>query len=153
MGTQLPSQNRSQSSQFSTQLAPPRKKGTTPHPTFSPCLLWPNGWMDQDATHLVPVNLILGDVVLDKVAAPPSPLKGSRPRSRPVCVRRGPSSPPLKGNSSPPLYGPWLLWPRLPISATAELLYVHYAGGLVLALPVINWRILLQQRLLPACPF
>jgi len=27
----------------------PGKKGT-PHPIFGPCLLWPNGWMDQDAT-------------------------------------------------------------------------------------------------------
>ena len=28
---------------------PPQKKGE-PHPIFGPCLLWPNGWMDQDAT-------------------------------------------------------------------------------------------------------
>ena len=28
--------------------APP-KSGTTP-PVFGPCLLWPNDWMDQDAT-------------------------------------------------------------------------------------------------------
>jgi len=28
---------------------PPQKKWTEP-PIFSPCLLWPNGWMDQDAT-------------------------------------------------------------------------------------------------------
>jgi len=28
--------------------APP-KKGAQP-PIFSPCLLWPKGWMDQDAT-------------------------------------------------------------------------------------------------------
>jgi len=27
-----------------------------------------------------------------------------------------------KGHSSPPLFGPCLLWPRSPISATAELL-------------------------------
>jgi len=29
-----------------------RKKGTPchpPHPIFGPCLLWPNGWMDEDA--------------------------------------------------------------------------------------------------------
>jgi len=25
------------------------KKGTEP-PIFGPCLLWPNSWMDQDAT-------------------------------------------------------------------------------------------------------
>jgi len=28
--------------------APP-KGGTAPAPVFQPCLLWPNGWMDQDA--------------------------------------------------------------------------------------------------------
>ena len=26
------------------------KSGRNPCPIFSPCLLWPNGWMDQDAT-------------------------------------------------------------------------------------------------------
>ena len=31
-----------------TQL-PPEKKAHPPHPIFGPCLLWPNGWMDQDA--------------------------------------------------------------------------------------------------------
>ena len=29
--------------------APPRKNGAQP-PIFGPCLLWPNGWMDQDGT-------------------------------------------------------------------------------------------------------
>jgi len=28
----------------------PLKRGTSPHPVFGPCLLCPNGWMDQDAT-------------------------------------------------------------------------------------------------------
>jgi len=29
----------------------PLKKGHThPYPVFGPCLLWPDGWMDQDAT-------------------------------------------------------------------------------------------------------
>ena len=28
---------------------PPPKRGTGPS-IFGPCLLWPNGWMDQDAT-------------------------------------------------------------------------------------------------------
>ena len=50
----------------------PREKGTAPHPMFGPCLLWPNGWMDQDAMSLdTEVNLGAGDVVLDGVAAPP----------------------------------------------------------------------------------
>jgi len=29
--------------------APP-KRGAQPSPIFGPCLLWPNGWTDQDAT-------------------------------------------------------------------------------------------------------
>ena len=28
----------------------PEKGHTYPHPIFGPCLLWPNGWMDEDAT-------------------------------------------------------------------------------------------------------
>jgi len=48
--------------------AVPPKRGTPP--VCGPCLLWPNGWMDKDATWY-----------------------GSRPRPRPHCVRRGPSSP------------------------------------------------------------
>ena len=32
-------------------LSYPQKKGTaTRHPIFGPYLLWPNGWMDEDAT-------------------------------------------------------------------------------------------------------
>jgi len=30
--------------------APPRTKRGTAAPNFGPCLLWPNGWMDQVAT-------------------------------------------------------------------------------------------------------
>ena len=44
---------------------------------FGQCPLWPNGWMDEDATWY-----------------------GSRPRARPHCIRRGPSSP-RKGHSGP----------------------------------------------------
>jgi len=40
------------------------------HPVFGPCLLWPNGWMDEDATWYE-----------------------SRPRPRPHCIRRGLCSP------------------------------------------------------------
>jgi len=28
----------------------PSKKGAQQPPIFGPCLLWPNGWMDEDAT-------------------------------------------------------------------------------------------------------
>jgi len=62
-----------------TQL-PPEQTAHHHQPVFGPCLLWPNGWMDEDATWY-----------------------GSRPRTRPHCVRRGPR-PPRKGNSSPPSF-------------------------------------------------
>jgi len=61
-------------------VAAPPKRGTAPLPIFSSCLLWPNGWMDEDATWY-----------------------GSRPRPRPHCIRRGPSSS-RKGHSGPPLF-------------------------------------------------
>ena len=51
------------------------------HPIFGPCLLWPNGWMDEDATWY-----------------------GSRSRPRPHCVRQGPSSPPHKRGTAVPLF-------------------------------------------------
>ena len=57
--------------------APPPKRGTTPPSrVFGPCLLWPNGWMDQDATWY-----------------------GGRLRPRRHCVRWRPSSPSKKGHS------------------------------------------------------
>ena len=61
--------------------APPPQKGDRAPTIFVPCLLRPNGWMDQDATWY-----------------------GGRPRPRPHCVRWGPSSPShKKGHSSPQL--------------------------------------------------
>ena len=56
---------------FDVDPATGRKKGHPPHPIFDPCLLWPNGWMDQDGTW-----------------------HGGGPWSRPHCARWGPSSPP-----------------------------------------------------------
>ena len=50
-------------------VLPTEKRAHPPHPIFGPCLLWPNGWMDEDAAWY-----------------------GSRPRPRPHCTRRGPSS-------------------------------------------------------------
>jgi len=38
-------------------------------------------------------------------------------------VSDGVPAPPRKGHSSPPLFGPCLLWPRSPISATAKLVF------------------------------
>ena len=88
----------------------PALRGAEP-PVFDQCLLYPNGWMDEDAT-----------------------LYGSRPRPRPHCVRRKPG-PPRKGHSSPPpFFSPCLLWPRSPISATAELLLFLVSSLLVFCL-------------------
>ena len=63
--------------------APPPKKGAQPQ-IFGPCLLWPNGWMDQDGTW-----------------------HGGRAWSRPHCARWRPSSPLQKGGRAPyfpPIY-------------------------------------------------
>jgi len=66
---------------------PAPQKATTP--IFGPCLLWPKGWTDQDATWY-------------------------RGRLRPKrhCIRWGPSSPSTKGTQQLPLFGPCLLWPN-----------------------------------------
>jgi len=118
------------------------EKRHSPHPIFGPCLLWPSGWVDQDATWYGcrprPRRLCsMGSQLPPKGAQTPVfcpcllwPNGGmnedatwyeSRPRPRPHCVRRGPSSP-AKGAQQPPLFSPFLLWPRSPISATADLL-------------------------------
>jgi len=58
---------------------PREKRAHPPHPSFGPCLLWPNGWMDEDAAWY-----------------------GNRPpRPRPHCIRWG-SQLSRKGHSSPP---------------------------------------------------
>jgi len=57
--------------------APLPKKGAEP-PIFDPCLLWPNGSMDQDGTW-----------------------HGGGPRSRLHCARWGPSFPSQKGGTAP----------------------------------------------------
>jgi len=104
-------------------LSPPQK-GAEPPPIFGPCLLWPNGWMHQDATWYAWYG---GrphprDFVLDGDPAPlpkkgrifgPCPLwpngwmdqdgtwhRGRR-WSRPHCARWGPSPPPQKRGQSP----------------------------------------------------
>jgi len=51
-------------------------------------VLWPNGWMDQDASWY-----------------------RGKPRLRRHCVRWGSSSP-KRGQNTPPIFGPCLLWPN-----------------------------------------
>jgi len=82
-----------------TQL-PPEQRAHPPSPSFGPCLLWPNGWMDEDATWY-----------------------GSRPRPRPHCIRRGPSSA-RKGHISSPSFRP--------MSIVAIVAHVSYCWALVL---------------------
>jgi len=65
-----------------------KRNTPAPPPSFRPCLLWPNDWMDQDVIWY-----------------------GDRPRPRPSCVRWKLSSPPTKG-AQPPLFGRCLLWPN-----------------------------------------
>jgi len=125
------------------------KKGAEP-PIFGPCLLWPNGWMDQDATwHGSRPRPGPGHIVLDGDPAPPPPKSGHRPQftahvycsqmagwiKMPLGTKVGlgpghsvlhgdPSLPtPLlqKGAQPPPNF--WLMSivaKRSPISATAE---------------------------------
>ena len=52
-------------------------------------VLWPNGWIDQDATWY-----------------------GSTPRLRPSSVERGPSPPRKKKGAQPVIFGPCLLRPN-----------------------------------------
>jgi len=52
--------------------APRRPKGGRNPPVFGSCLLWPNGWMDQDATWYRG-RPRPSDVVLDGDPAPPAP--------------------------------------------------------------------------------
>ena len=62
---------------------PPHKRGGAPSPIFGPFLLWPNGWMHQDATWY-----------------------GGRPLSSPHCGRWGTALLPKKGAEPPPNFRP-----------------------------------------------
>jgi len=64
-----------------------------PHPAiFGPCLLWPNGWMDQDATWRK-AGLGPRDIVLDGDPAAPPPTKRemgtAAPSFRPTLLWHG----------------------------------------------------------------
>jgi len=69
---------------------PPQKGGRDPKTFFSPCLSWPNCWMDQEGTW-----------------------HGGRPQPRRLCVRWDPVPPlPKRGGASSPIFGLILLWPN-----------------------------------------
>ena len=129
------------------------KKEAEPSPIFGPCLLWPNCWMDQGGTwhggrpwsrphcarwgHSSPPPKrdrppILAHVYCDQTAGWIKTPLGTEvdlgPRHFvldrfPAIGERGTAAP-------PPLFGPYLLWPRSPISATAELLLKFFYARL-----------------------
>jgi len=73
-------------------------------------VLWPKGWMDQDATWY-----------------------GRRPRPRRHCVKWGPSSPLAeRGTAAPPHFSAHVYCGEtVPISATAEILFNSLADSQV----------------------
>jgi len=73
-------------------------KGAQP-PVFGSCLLWPNGWMDEDAIWY-----------------------GCRPRPRPHCIRWDPSSS-RKGHGSPPSFRPMSIVATVYSAFTARFCY------------------------------
>ena len=104
--------------------------------------LWPNGWMDQDETWRAGRPRSWSHCVRWVPSSPPQ--RAQPPFSAHICcgqmtglikmplgkevglgpddiVRWGPSHR-RKGHSSPPLFGPCLLWPCSPILATVQLL-------------------------------
>ena len=71
-----------------TPLSLPKKGPEPTSQVFGPCLLWPNGWMDQDG-----------------------PCYGGRPQPRDF-VLDGDPRPLPKRRRSPPIFGPCLLRPN-----------------------------------------
>jgi len=123
----------------------PTPKGAERHPFFGSRLLWPNSCMDQDATwyggrprrtqHCVrcgpsypqkkgtPMHPILAIVQCGQMAGwMKSPLGTEVDLGSGHTVLDGVPAPAKGAQQRPPLFGPCLLWPRSPISATAELL-------------------------------
>jgi len=111
----------------------PPQKGAQP-PIFSPCLLCPNGWVDQDALDME-VGLGTVHIVLD-VNLLAFPENGAQPQfsarvccgqtagwiKMALCTKVGlvsghivlhgdPAPPPIRG-TAPKIFGPCLLWPN-----------------------------------------
>jgi len=84
-----------------TQLSSPPPKGVQP-PIFGPCLLWPNGWMYQDATWY-----------------------GGKLQPRPIVLDGDPTPHPPKGGTASPNFRPMsIVAKRSPVSAAAEQLFI-----------------------------
>ena len=81
---------------FDGDSAPPKEKGHSSHPIFGPYLLWPTGWMDEDATWY-----------------------GNRPRPGHIVLHGTQLSPsPAKGAQQPPSF-----WPMSVVATVARLSY------------------------------
>ena len=61
--------------------SPLPKRNQSPVTIFGPFLLWPNGWMDQNATWYMEVGLGLGDIIV--LDADPAPPKRTQPPNFP----------------------------------------------------------------------
>jgi len=83
----------------------PHNKGHSTPPRFGPCILWPIGMMDQDATWY-----------------------GGRPRQMRQCIKWRPSFPsPTEKDTAAPLFSPTsIVAKRSPMSATDEQLLKIY---------------------------
>jgi len=92
---------------------PFQKRGHSNHPLFAPRLLWPNGWMDLDATWYRGIGLGPGEIALDGNRAPPTEIGTAAPTCRAMSI----------------------LAKRSPISATAELFLNYSAGDFEVVLP------------------
>ena len=105
--------------------APSPKKGNNPQFSVHVCCGQMAGWMK--VTLGTEVDLGPGRIVLDRDPAPPA-----------------------KWAQQPALFGPCLLWPRIPISATAELLFYSSWQRLTILynpcqMHVPNWSSLFWQ--------
>ena len=96
-----------------TQLPPTKKGGWAPSPVFGPFLLWPNGWMHQDATWYA-----------------------GRPHPRRHCVRWGPSSlSPKRGRSPLPIDDSFL---DIPVHEWKQSESYQTAASTVCNIPCVN---------------
>jgi len=134
-------------------------KGAEP-PIFGPRLLWPNGCMHQDATWYVgrprPTRHYLRDFDVDQLLPekmahrPPRQFLayvyccqtagwmktslGTETTSAQATLYYTGFELPQKWHSRPTLFGSCLLWPRLPISATADLLLLYFVSLVLVTL-------------------
>jgi len=105
-----------------TQFFPLQKSGTAAPPLFGSCLLWPNGWMDQDSTWY-----------------------GDKLRPRPRCDRWGPSSPPTELGTAAPTFRSMSMWPNgRPSQQLLSSFYIYEKNRL--RTHVMTWRIFVVYR-------